>query len=338
MEYRVSPRRSATRTRSRPVVEGALDHRAQRRLPIRAGGDRAEREVDVVLPVAVEPRPGAGGERLSVDAQRRVAMLRRPLGKLGVVALAGHHQRGMDRDLASPVPPEHPIDDGVRGLRLDRDVAVGTVLGAEPHEEQAQEVVDLGHRPHGALVAAARGALLDRHRGRDAEDRVHVGSRRRLHELARVGVERLQVPALTLGEEDVERDGALAAAAHPRDHREPITRDVDVGAVEVVLAGVADGDRAVAPRPCASRRCRQRRGLLRALGGEVRPQRRPRVTSPPAGDGARPAGRDHPSTAASALRAEVDDPVGGGDHVEVVLDDEYRVAGCEQRVERGEQA
>lgn len=35
---------------------------------------------------------------------------------------------------------------------------------------------------------------------------------------------------------------------------------------------------------------------------------------------------DHPPACVPALRAEVDDPVGLGDNVQVVLDDDHRVA------------
>src|SRR5262245_43825078 len=47
--------------------------------------------------------------------------------------------------------------------------------------------------------------------------------------------------------------------------------------------------------------------------------------------------RDEASAAASALRAEVDHPVGAADHVEVVLDHDHRVAGLDQAVEHAEQ-
>ena len=134
-------------------------------------------------------------------------------------------------------------DDRVEALRLDRHVAVRAELRAQLHEQQAQEVVDLGLRGHRALRAAAAGALLDRHRGRDAEDRVHVGLRRRLHELARVGVERLEVAPLALGEDDVEGERGLARARDAGHHGELAARDLDVDALQVVLARVAHEDR-----------------------------------------------------------------------------------------------
>ena len=81
-------------------------------------------------------------------------------------------------------------------------------------------MVDLGERRHRALAPAAAGALLDRHRRRNAEDRVHVRPRGRLHELPRVGVQRFQIAALAFGEQDVEGERALAAAADAGDDGE----------------------------------------------------------------------------------------------------------------------
>ena len=84
-------------------------------------------------------------------------------------------------------------------------------------KSEAQEVMDLGERAHRALPAAAAGALLDRHRGRDAEDGVHVrAARRRLHKLPRIGVERFQVAALALGKQDVEGQRGLARCPRRR--------------------------------------------------------------------------------------------------------------------------
>src|SRR5215469_7091018 len=49
------------------------------------------------------------------------------------------------------------------------------------------------------------------------------------------------------------------------------------------------------------------------------------------------AGRDHAAAAGSALRAEVDDPVRGLDHVQVVLDHDHRVAAVNEPAEHAEQ-
>ena len=78
------------------------------------------------------------------------------------------------------------------------------VLHAELDVQQAQEVPDLGGRADRALAPAARQPLLDRHRRRDAVDRVHLGPARRLHDAARIGVQRFEVAALAFVEQDVE--------------------------------------------------------------------------------------------------------------------------------------
>src|SRR6478752_6113324 len=55
------------------------------------------------------------------------------------------------------------------------------------------------------------------------------------------------------------------------------------------------------------------------------------------GDLGRWAGGDHPSPLVTAARSEVDDPVGRGDGVEVVLHEDHGVAGVDQTVQLPEQ-
>ena len=106
--------------------------------------------------------------------------------------------------MAAAEVAQQPGNDAVGALRLDRRAVVRAVLGAELHEQQAQEVIDLGERCHRALATAAAGALLDGDRGWNAEDGIDIGPGCRLHELPRVGVQRFQVAALTFVEQDVE--------------------------------------------------------------------------------------------------------------------------------------
>ncbi len=161
---------------------------AQRCLVVGSDAHVGDRQLDVVLAEAVEPRPFVGRDEFAVDAQMRVTLAARPFREIGVIAFACDDQRREQADAAAFVILQHARRDRFHRLRLDRDVALGTILRAELDEQQAQEMVDLGQRRNGALAAAAARALLDRDGRRDAENRVDVGLGRGLHELARVGV------------------------------------------------------------------------------------------------------------------------------------------------------
>src|SRR5690606_10184619 len=91
-------------------------------------------------------------------------------------------------------------------LGLDRDIAVGTHLCAQFDIQQAQKVVNLGHGGHRRLSAAATGALLDGHGGRNAVNCVDVGLAGGLDYRSCVGVERFQISPLTLIEQYVKRE------------------------------------------------------------------------------------------------------------------------------------
>jgi hypothetical protein len=71
---------------------------------------------------------------------------------------------------------------------------------------------------------------------------IDIGLLHQLEELARIGRERLDIAALALGIDGVEGERGFARARQAGDHRERVARDVDVHALEVVLARAADGD------------------------------------------------------------------------------------------------
>ena len=58
-------------------------------------------------------------------------------------------------------------------------------------------------------------------------DPIDVGARQRRQELPRVGRERLEEAPLPLGEDDVERERALARAARPGHDDQLAVRDLD---------------------------------------------------------------------------------------------------------------
>ena len=68
-------------------------------------------------------------------------------------------------------------------------------------------------------------------------------------------------------------------------------------------------------------------------GAERTAQELPGVALVHGGNLAGRAGRDHAPAAVAAFRTEVDDPVGGLDHLQVVLDHHHRVAALHQRVQ-----
>ena len=73
-------------------------------------------------------------------------------------------------------------------------------------------------------------------------DRVDVRLVHLAEELARVGRQRLDVAALALGVDRVEREAGLAGAREPGDDDQRVARKPQVEVLEVVLAGPGDDD------------------------------------------------------------------------------------------------
>jgi hypothetical protein len=78
------------------------------------------------------------------------------------------------------------------------------VRDADPREQQAQVIVDLGDGADGRSRVARRRLLLDRDGGGEALDRLDLGLLHHLQELPGVGGQGLDVAALPLGVDGVE--------------------------------------------------------------------------------------------------------------------------------------
>ena len=174
-----------------------------------------------------------------------------------MLALAVFGQRRKKQEPRAGGHGEDEVRHLLRGLPLDRNVAVGAERLADGGVEQSQVVVDLGDGRDRRAGVLRGGLLLDRDRRREPLDRVHVGLVHLLEELARVGGERLDVAALPLGEEGVERERRLAGSRDAGDHDQPVARDVEVDVLEVVLAGAANRDHVShrEPKPVLSQPC-----------------------------------------------------------------------------------
>ncbi len=134
--------------------------------------------------------------------------------------------------------------------------ALGAVGHADAGVEQPQVVVDLGDRADRGARVAGRGLLVDRDGRRQALDEVDVGLVHLPEELPGVGRQRLDVAALALGVDRVERQRRLPRAREPREDDQLVAGQLDADVLQVVLARPAttsESDTGI--RLAASRNC-----------------------------------------------------------------------------------
>ena len=203
--------------------------------------------LDVVLLVLLQGRQLAG-QRLvqpddgAVHPRPRVALDLQLAQQLAVLALAPAHHRREDLEPGPLRQLHHPVHDLLRGLPRDRPPADRAVRLADPGVQQPQVVIDLGDRSHRGARVPARGLLVDGDRRRQPVDEVDVGLIHLAEELPGVGGQRLDVPALALGEDGVEGQAGLARAGQPGEHDHGVPRQVQRDVLQVVLAGAANDE------------------------------------------------------------------------------------------------
>ena len=223
-------------------AQGGLETLGQALLGVGTHLEAVDHHVDVVALVLLQRGQGMGLVDLAVDAKAHIALglhLREQLGELSLLVARQRPQHHEARVLGQGQGRIHHLADG---LGLQRQVVVGAVGRAGACEQQAQVVVDLGHRAHGGARVVAGGLLLDADGGRQALDQVHIGLVQPPQELARIGRQALHIAALALGVQGVEGQAGLARARQPGDHHQPVARNVQVDVLEVVRARTADGD------------------------------------------------------------------------------------------------
>jgi len=204
--------------------------------------ETAHRQLDGVLFESVDARKALCGQKLTIDPQMGVAARPRPIGQLGVDALAVDHQRRQQTDVLAAEGGHQLGQYAVGRLGLHRCVVVHTVLRAQLDIEQAQKVPDLGSGANGGFAASSAEALLDGDGRGNAIHRIDFGATGGLHDAAGVGVETFEVAALPFVEEDVKRQRGFARAADTCDDIETTSGNVDRQALEIVLGGVEDAD------------------------------------------------------------------------------------------------
>ena len=238
-------------------VEGGLHRVGEPSLGRLLDREPVDDDLDGVLLLLVERRRVVEGVRLAVDAGTGEALGLQLLEELDVLALAAADHRREHLEAAAPLEGEHPVDDLLGRLALDRRAAGRAVGVADAGEQQAEVVVDLGDRADGRARVLRGRLLVDRHRGREALDEVDVGLVHLAEELARVGRQRLDVAALALGEDRVERQARLPGAGEPREDDEGVAGQVEGDVLEVVLPGTPDDELVGHSGPVRRTSCRR---------------------------------------------------------------------------------
>ena len=217
-----SPRRSAVsiESASRPAsgsgmtspVSGSIGRpsgaarRALGRLGV-ADDVAVDDDLDRVALVLVELGRVRDVDHLAVDPDADEALAPGAVEDAVALGLAVLDERPEDEQPRPLGQRQDLVDDLLDGLALD-GVAVRAVRDADPREQQAQVVVDLGHRADGRPRVARRALLVDRDGRRQAVDLVDVRLLHLAEELAGVGAQALDVAALALGVDRVEGEAA----------------------------------------------------------------------------------------------------------------------------------
>jgi hypothetical protein len=230
------------RTRPSPDAQSGLQ-----RIGEPAGDTLAHRQpidhhLDGVFAVLGEFRRCSGLHHLAVHPGADESLLDHLLEQLSVFALAPGDPGCQHHEPGALGQGQHPVHHLLHGLGLDGNPMVRTVGHAHRRPQQAQVVVDFGHRADGGAGVAGGGLLFDGDGRRETLDGVHIGLFHLIQKLPCVGRQTLDIAPLTLGEERVERQGGFARTRDAGDHHQAVAGQAHVDVGQVVFAGSANHD------------------------------------------------------------------------------------------------
>ena len=146
-------------------------------------------------------------DQLSINQQGVEFMPDGPGNNIPVVALARFDQRGKNLNgaiLRGSAELSCHLGQSGGG---DRNLALGTVLGAQFGVEEAEEMIDLGDGGHRRFAATTGDTLFDSHSRRKSSDVVDIWLLHLLDELPGIGGHAVEETSLALGEKDIEGEG-----------------------------------------------------------------------------------------------------------------------------------
>ena len=239
---RIASRLVAEQEHPLPLAQSRLHRVGEARTEVGLEHQPVHHHLDAVLGLLVQCDRLLQPTDPAVDARPREPPLLRVLEQLPVLALPLLDQGSEQHQLGAPRHPENLVDDLLRRLPPHQAAAFPAVLHPDRGIQDAQVVVDLGHRPHRRPRVVARRLLLDGDGRREPSERLVLRLLHLPEELPCIRREALHVPSLSLGIEGVEGEGALSAPAHPAEDHQGLLRDVERDGLEVVLGGAPDGD------------------------------------------------------------------------------------------------
>jgi hypothetical protein len=223
-------------------LERGLDRVGEPALGVGLHGQAVDDHLDRVLLLLLERRRLGDRVHHPVDPGAAEALRLELAEQVGVLPLALAHDGREQLEAAAGLELEDAVDDLLRGLAGDVAAADRAVRTPGAGVEQAEVVVDLGDGAHGGARVAVGRLLVDRDRGREALDEVDVRLVHLPEELAGVRGEALDVAALALGEDRVERQRRLARPGQPGEDDHRVAREVERDVLEVVLSGATDDE------------------------------------------------------------------------------------------------
>ena len=167
--------------------------------------DTVDHDLNVVFELLVQVNRVVKRAHLAVDAHTAKALRTQVLKQLGIFALAStNHRRQHKRATALP-RRQHLIGDLIGRLALNDTTALRTVRRSHASKQQTQIVVNLGYGAHRRAWVFGRRLLIDRNSRRQAVNRVQIGLVHLAQKLTRIARKALDVTALALGIDGIER-------------------------------------------------------------------------------------------------------------------------------------
>ena len=209
---------------------------------------RAHAELPDDVGLHIEPERAPWDHRPLVDAQRLVGdqggvvHIANDAGALAARACTGGVERQVLRARTHEGGTALRADDVEIGRHRQRRrtvMAIRTAVAGQAGEHQPQHVQQFGHRAEGRAHAARTRTLVQRQRRRQVADRVDLRTTRLGHAAARVGGQRIQIPARPFRIQHVQRQRGLARTGHTGDADQGVQRDVHVHIPQIVHASAA---------------------------------------------------------------------------------------------------